>query len=64
MSKKPCIDKNKIEAYFTKIDNIEIIHKMQEYSVWLSGLKAEMNKDLSVEDIKQAKASFYSLVYF
>ena len=58
------IDKNKIEAYFTKIDNIEIIHKMQEYSVWLSGLKAEMNKDLSVEDIKQAKASFYSLVYF
>ena len=58
------IDKNKIEAYFTKIDDIEIIHKMKEYSVWLSGLKAEMNKDLSVEDIKQAKASFYSLVYF
>jgi hypothetical protein len=33
------------------------------YSVWLKELKADLNKDLSVDEHKQAKASFYSMVY-
>jgi hypothetical protein len=33
------------------------------YSVWIKELKADLNKDLSVDEHKQAKASFYSMVY-
>jgi hypothetical protein len=33
------------------------------YSVWLKELKADLNKELSVDEHKQAKASFYSMVY-
>jgi hypothetical protein len=30
---------------------------------WLSNLKHEMSRDLTVDEIKQAKSSFYSMVY-
>jgi hypothetical protein len=33
------------------------------YSVWLKELKTEINKELTVDEQKQAKAAFYSTVY-
>jgi hypothetical protein len=36
---------------------------MSAYCFWLNELKRDINKELSVEEIKQAKASFYSSVY-
>ncbi len=35
---------------------------MSNYSVWLKGLALEINYDLSVEDQKQAKSSFYCII--
>lgn len=43
-----------------KLNNNQII---LAYSVWLKEFKSLINKDLSVDDLKQAKASFYSMVY-
>jgi hypothetical protein len=48
------------------LDNLSQFDKNETilaYSVWLKELKADLNKELSVDEHKQAKASFYSMVY-
>lgn len=36
---------------------------INEYSIWLNHLRSQLNKELTVDELKQAKASFYSMVY-
>jgi hypothetical protein len=38
-------------------------HHLSEYYNWIKLLKNDINRDLTVEEIKQVKASFYALVY-
>ena len=44
-----------------KMNNLDNQH-LTTYSVWLRQLASELNKDLTVDDQKQAKASFYCLL--
>jgi hypothetical protein len=44
-----------------KLNNLDNQH-LTTYSVWLRQLASELNKDLTVDDQKQAKASFYCLL--
>jgi hypothetical protein len=51
------------ENIFENMSNINdqnILQITDSYSVWLNQLKSELNKELSVEEIKQIKSSFYS----
>ena len=50
-------------ATLTNLDQFNKNEAIVEYSVWLKELKADLNKELTVEEHKQAKASFYSMVY-
>jgi hypothetical protein len=43
--------------------NLSINDTTKSFYKWLSLLKNEINRDLTVEEIKQAKASFYVMVY-
>ena len=52
-----------IMATLTNLDQCNKNEARVEYSVWLKELKADLNKELTVEEHKQAKASFYSMVY-
>lgn len=36
---------------------------MDIYSVWLNRLKSDLQEELSTENIKQAKSSFYTTLY-
>jgi hypothetical protein len=36
---------------------------IEAYNNWLKPIKTEINRDLTVDEIKQLKSSFYSLVY-
>jgi hypothetical protein len=36
---------------------------LNQFYNWLKALRSDLNRDLSVEETKQARASFYSLVY-
>lgn len=42
------------------VNGQNILHITNQYSVWLNQLKAELDRELSVEDIKHIKSSFYS----
>jgi hypothetical protein len=53
------IDQNFIISKITSNNDPNILEVINQYSVWLNQLKAEINRDLSVEEVKQAKASFY-----
>jgi len=53
------IDQNSVVSKITASNNLDILDTINQYSVWLSQLKAEMNRDLSVDEMKQIKASFY-----
>ena len=53
------IDQNSVISKITASNNLDILDTINQYSVWLSQLKAEMNRDLSVDEMKQIKASFY-----
>jgi len=57
------ISKDMILSGFANIDSIDTKIKFSEYSNWLKTLSTEIDQDLSVEDIKQVKASFYFMVY-
>jgi hypothetical protein len=57
------ITEEKIIAAFTNINNPEFTTVMSTYNNWLNNLKHQLHKELSVEDLKQAKASFYCSVY-
>lgn len=60
---------------FSKISEENILHTMSNidstnkkellsnYLLWIKNISNDLNNELSVEDHKQAKASFYSMVY-
>ena len=49
------------EVVQQKLSDLDNQH-LTTYSVWLRQLASELNKDLTVDDQKQAKASFYCLL--
>jgi hypothetical protein len=57
------IDENSVLAAFNNIDKKEHNHIIETYKNWLKEIANELNTQLSVEEQKQAKASFYSMVY-
>ena len=59
---------------YTRIDNDVVLASfanahtasasvLSNYYSWLQNLKSDIGRDLSVEEIKQAKTSYYSMVY-
>ena len=42
------------------INDQNILQITHQYGVWLNQLKAELDKELSVQEIKHIKSSFYS----
>lgn len=57
------VSKETIMNAFANIDSIDINQIYTKYIYWLKLLSSELSEDLSVEDVKQAKASFYFMVY-
>ena len=57
------INREDILLAFGGIDKEEIQVLLADYQNWIKNLEHELNTTLSVEDNKQAKASFYSVVY-
>ena len=57
------INAEQIIDIFNNINEFDNNESILAYSVWLKELKADMNKELTVDEQKQAKASFYSMVY-
>jgi hypothetical protein len=57
------ITEDKIMSAFSNINNPEFSTVMSSYNNWLNNLEHQLHKELSVEELKQAKASFYSSVY-
>jgi hypothetical protein len=56
------ISAEQIIEIFNNIDSFDNNESILAYSVWLKELKADINKELTVDEQKQAKASFYSMV--
>lgn len=56
------LNKDLIVSKLSNINNTNILQTVGQYSVWINQLKADLGKELSVEDIKQAKASYYSSI--
>jgi hypothetical protein len=52
-----------ITKAFANINNPETNTLHKQYLIWLKNLSSTLGSVLSVEDQKQAKASFYSMVY-
>jgi hypothetical protein len=57
------IDSDKVTSTMASLDILDKNEIILAYSVWLKELKADLNKELTVDEHKQAKASFYSMVY-
>jgi hypothetical protein len=57
------IDAESIITAFSKIDTSATRDTLVEYKNWLKSIEQTLDQSLSVDDQKQAKASFYSLVY-
>jgi hypothetical protein len=57
------IESSNVSKALENINNKNHNTIIATYINWLNNLKHELNKELSVEELKQAKASFYSLVY-
>lgn len=57
------VNENDTVQILANLDKFNKHDKISAYSSWLKELKAELNKDLTVDEQKQAKASFYSMVY-
>jgi hypothetical protein len=57
------IDSDTVMSSFATIDSKDNQEKISSYQTWIKNLANELNSDLSTEDTKQAKASFYSMVY-
>lgn len=53
------IDRYNLQAYLSNKNNNILL----QYYNWLKALKTDLDRDLTVDEIKQAKASFYSMVY-
>jgi hypothetical protein len=48
-----------VQDKLADINNTNVLSTLDDYSVWLNQLKASLNTELSIDDVKQAKASFY-----
>jgi hypothetical protein len=57
------IDNESITSAFSNIDTSATQNTLIEYKNWLKSIEQTLDYSLSVDDQKQAKASFYSLVY-
>jgi hypothetical protein len=57
------INENNTMQILANLDKFNKHDTASAYSVWLKELKSDLNKDLTVDEQKQAKASFYSMVY-
>ena len=57
------IDENMVMESFASLDSITNKQTIANYYAWLKNISNELNSNLSTEDTKQAKASFYSMVY-
>jgi hypothetical protein len=57
------INENLILTTFANIQNQKNSQILGLYNNWLNDLRVSLNRELSVDDQKQAKASFYSMVY-
>jgi hypothetical protein len=57
------LDEDRILANVSETNNDNILYITNQYSVWLNQLKADVNKELSVDDIKHIKSSFYSNIF-
>ena len=49
------------DVILAQLDNLNHAH-LSSYSVWLRQLASDLNRDLTVDDQKQAKASYYCLL--
>lgn len=57
------ISENLIKDNLTKINNADINNTISLFNKWKYSLQSELNSEMSIEDQKQAKAIFYTLVY-
>ena len=57
------VNDEQISNIFANIHSLDTNEVTLAYLNWLKNLKIELNKELTVEEQKQAKASFYSMVY-
>jgi hypothetical protein len=57
------IDDSIINKVFANIQSNDHITVISGYNNWLKPIKTQINRDLTVEEIKQLKSSFYSMVY-
>jgi hypothetical protein len=57
------IDSSMIDKVFANIQSNDHMTVISSYNNWLKPIKTQMNRDLTVEEIKQLKSSFYSMVY-
>lgn len=57
------IDDSTIDKVFANIQSNDHMTVLSSYNNWLKPIKTQMNRDLTVEEIKQLKSSFYSMVY-
>lgn len=57
------ISEDLVKASLSQINNSNINSAMLLFNKWKFSLQSKLNSDMSIEDQKQAKAIFYSLVY-
>ena len=57
------VDTETVINAFSKINTSATQDTLIEYKNWLKSIEQTLDQSLSVDDQKQAKASFYSLVY-
>jgi hypothetical protein len=57
------IDSSMIDKVFANIQSNDHMTVISSYNNWLKPIKTQINRDLTVEEIKQLKSSFYSMVY-
>ena len=57
------VNEDMVKSSMNKINNSKIHQTVSLYDRWRFNLQSEINAEMSVEEQKQAKAIFYSLVY-
>jgi|APCry1669189034_1035192.scaffolds.fasta_scaffold01583_2 hypothetical protein len=57
------IDHSCISKIFANIQSPDYLTIINSYNNWLKPIKSHINRDLTVDEIKQLKSSFYSMVY-
>jgi hypothetical protein len=57
------IDEPTLQKTLSAINTPEHSTVLNHYNNWLKPIKTEINRDLGVDEIKQLKSSFYSMVY-